>query len=106
MKKSTYGDFENVVLSDEEYKKLSEKFGSSLEERINDLSYYLESKPVKYKSHYAVILNWARRDAKKSSSHSIKGSGFNNFTNNEKSDFEELRRKSLERLLKGAGKIG
>ncbi len=96
-----YGDFNNVILSDEEYKKLSDKFGSSLEEKINDLSYYLETKPVKYKSHYAVILNWARRDAKKVSSHPAQRSGFNNFKNNEKSDYDEIRKKSLERLLEG-----
>ena len=65
-KKSKYGDAENVLLTDEEYKKLKDRFPSDYEERINNLSYYIASKGAKYKSHYMTILAWARKDSNKS----------------------------------------
>lgn len=92
-----YGDFENVLLTDEEYKKLRDKFGAKTEEKINDLSYYLESKKVTYKSHYAVILNWHRRDMKKFK----EKNGFNNFNSTGTSSYEVIKTKSLERVLNG-----
>ena len=61
-----YGPLSNVVLSDEEMKKLITRFNSSCQEKIDTLSEYIASKGVKYKSHYATILAWDRRDKKKS----------------------------------------
>ena len=60
--KSKYGFFNNVLLSSEELKKLKEKYPQTYEKQIENLSYYIESKGDKYKSHYATILSWARRD--------------------------------------------
>lgn len=60
-KKKKYGEFENVLLTDEEYQKLKDKF-KDYEEKIQNISYYLKSKGDKYKSHYATILNWARKE--------------------------------------------
>lgn len=60
-KKLAYGTFNNVKLTDEEYQKLKEQF-SDYEEKIENMSYYLQSKGDKYKSHYATILNWARKE--------------------------------------------
>ena len=62
-KKEKYGLFENVRLTDEEYQKLQEKF-SDYQKRIDNLSSYIASKGDKYKSHYATILNWSRKDDK------------------------------------------
>ena len=62
-KKKKYGEFNNVLLSDEEYQKLKERF-NDYEEKIENLSYYLKSKGDKYKSHYGTILNWARKEEK------------------------------------------
>lgn len=59
--KNKYGEFNNVLFTNDEYQKLSDKF-PDLEKRINNLSFYIESKGAKYKSHYATILSWARRD--------------------------------------------
>lgn len=58
-KKEKYGEFENVLLTDEEYHKLEE---SNLLTYIDTLSNYIASKGKRYKSHYATILNWSRRD--------------------------------------------
>lgn len=60
-RKKVYGEFKNVFLTDEEYKKLKDKFGASLPDRIEGLSSAIESKGYQYRSHYATLLNWARR---------------------------------------------
>lgn len=62
-KKKAYGQFENVYLTDDEYQKLKERF-KDYDDKIENLSGYLASKGDKYKSHYATILNWARKDDK------------------------------------------
>jgi len=62
--KTKFGSFENVNLSDEEYQKLKDKF-EDFQDRIERLSEYMETKNVKYKNHYAVILTWARNDKAK-----------------------------------------
>ena len=54
-----YGEFKNVKLKKEEYDKLEK---SNLLPYIEKLSSYIASKGKKYKSHYATILNWARKD--------------------------------------------
>ena len=62
--KRKYGSFENVELTDEEYQKLKDQF-QDYESKIEALSSYIASKGVKYKSHYATILNWSRKDQEK-----------------------------------------
>lgn len=54
-----YGEFKNVKLTKEEYAKLEK---SNLLLYIEKLSSYIASKGKRYKSHYATILNWARKD--------------------------------------------
>lgn len=57
--KEKYGEFKNVLLTDEEYHKLEK---SNLLPYIEKLSSYIASKNKKYKSHYATILTWSRKD--------------------------------------------
>lgn len=65
--KLSYGEFKNILLTDEEYQKLINRFGQGkTEELIERLSQGIESKGYKYKSHYATILNWERNYANKS----------------------------------------
>ena len=59
IKDKDYGEFSNVKLSKEEYKKLTDQ---SLLDYIERLSIYLSSTGKKYKNHYATILNWSRKD--------------------------------------------
>lgn len=61
--KHKYGEYKNVLLTDEELDKLKTEY-SDFEERIERLSGYIASKGDKYRSHYATIRNWARKDAK------------------------------------------
>lgn len=66
--KHIYGEFSNVKLSEDEYKKLIERFGEKdTKDKIENLSLYLSSKGDKYKSHYATILSWAKKDKKSNS---------------------------------------
>jgi len=61
--KRSSGEFKNVFLTDNELSKLIERFGPARTiELVNQLSAGIESKGYKYKSHYATILNWDRRD--------------------------------------------
>ena len=59
--KDIYGEFENVKLTVIEHEKLQERF-IDYTDRIEALSLYMKSKGDKYKSHYATILNWARKE--------------------------------------------
>ena len=59
--KHKYGEYENVLLTDEELEKLKDTF-YDWEERIERLSGYIASTGKKYKSHYATIRNWAKKD--------------------------------------------
>lgn len=64
LKINKYGEFENVVLSQDEFKKLSENYPKIYEDYIERLSIYIKQKGKKYKSHYATILSWMRKDKK------------------------------------------
>lgn len=57
-----YGEYSNVLLSDTDLAKLKAEFPTDWEERIERLSYYMESKGKTYKNHLATIRNWARKD--------------------------------------------
>lgn len=61
--KQKYGEFNNVALTDDELEKLKEKFPYDWEKKIENLSSYLAQFNKKYKSHYATILNWSRKDS-------------------------------------------
>ena len=52
-----------MLLTDDELQKLKTEY-SDYEERIERLSSYVASKGTKYKSHYATIRNWARKEVK------------------------------------------
>lgn len=60
--KKPYGVFENVMLTDDELQKLKQKFTSDWQSKIDNLSEYIASKGKKYKSHYATILVWDRKN--------------------------------------------
>lgn len=57
-----YGEYKNVLLSDEDMEKLKNEFPDDYTERIERLSEYIASSGKSYKSHLATIRNWARKD--------------------------------------------
>lgn len=74
--KHRYGVNNNVLLSDEEHKKLRDEHPNDYQKRIDSLSCYIASSGKVYKSHYFTILNWARRDTGKDTP-SADGGSFN-----------------------------
>lgn len=60
--KHKYGEYKNVLLTDEDYEKLMAEFPCDYEERIEKLSCYIASTGKVYKNHLATIRNWAKRD--------------------------------------------
>lgn len=58
-----YGEYQNVLLSDEDLEKLKKEF-LDWSDRIERLSAYMASTGKSYKNHLATIRNWARRDSK------------------------------------------
>ena len=60
--KRKYGEFQNVLLTDKEYQKLKDQFSTEAEALTEKLSSYLASRGDRYKSHYATILTWQRRE--------------------------------------------
>lgn len=81
-----YGEFKNVRLTDEEYKKLEER---KLLPYIEKLSSYIASKGKKYKSHYATILNWSRKEVKSNIKEDVVPDWFNKDLNNKENVMEE-----------------
>ena len=65
-----YGQYSNVLLSDEDMEKLKVEFPNDWENRIERLSEYMASTGKSYKSHLATIRNWAKRDKENASTSS------------------------------------
>lgn len=63
-KKHKYGEYKNVLLTDEEMEKLQAEFPNDWRQRIEEVSAYVAGSGKTYKNFLAVIRNWARRDEK------------------------------------------
>lgn len=72
-----YGQYKNVLLSDEDMDKLKSEFPNDWEQRIERLSEYIASKGAKYKSHLATIRAWARKEKKPDAKHVGSNTGDN-----------------------------
>ena len=91
-----YGEYQNVLLSDSDLKKLQEEFPTDWEERIEDLSNYMESKGKTYKNHLATIRNWARRDSESQSKRAGRNESSWEKTEEEKRDEEAWMRNVIQ----------
>ena len=60
--KHKYGEYDNVLLSDEELDKLKKDFPTDYQERIDRLSEYVASTGKTYKNYLATIRAWARKE--------------------------------------------
>ncbi len=59
-----YGEYKNVLLSDDEMEKLKTEFPTDYQERIDRLSEYCASTGKSYKNYLATIRNWAKKEFK------------------------------------------
>ena len=74
--KHKYGEHKNVLLTDEEYQKLKERFPTDYEDKINTLSEGLALKGYKYKSHYLAVLKWAKNETPKATKQTTSSNPF------------------------------
>lgn len=56
--KKSFGHFNNVLLTEEEYQKLAAEYPESVNEIIQTLDDYMQMKDYKVKSHYMAIRTW------------------------------------------------
>ena len=62
-KKSAYGKWNNVLLTESEYKSLLQEHGKQIaEDSIAKLDNYIETSGKSYRNHYAVISKWISED--------------------------------------------
>lgn len=96
--KHQYGEYEHVLLSDEEFNKLTEKYGEILTVKaIIHLDEYIEMKGYKVKSHYLAIRKWVI-DAVKEAEQKKQQSGYAGQSNgsfDSEDFFQAALRKSL-----------
>jgi len=86
--KRLYGECNNVSLTDDEFEKIR---SDGLEGLIDELSLYIASKGDKYKSHYAVIRQWAnRRKKEREEKERPKSNQFTQGAVTKDYDFEEI----------------
>ena len=70
--KHKYGNYKNVLLSDEELTKLQTEFPFDWQERIENVSAYCASHGKTYRDYLATIRNWARKDNKPNPKNDVK----------------------------------
>ena len=63
-KKKKFGYYQNVLLSEEQYQKLQEKYPESYKAKIKKLDEGIELKGYKYKNHLLAILKWSEKEEK------------------------------------------
>ena len=59
-----YGMYDNVLLTDTQFEKLTTEFPTDWQERIDRMSEYMKSTGKVYKDHLATIRAWARKEKK------------------------------------------
>lgn len=60
--KNSFGEFENVLMTDSEYEAICKRFGKNAQGLINNLSRKMKSKGYKFEDHYATLILWAESD--------------------------------------------
>lgn len=92
--KDKYGSLQNVLLTEDEYRKLSEEYGKDKADKaIEYLGKYIVEKDYKTKSHYLTIRRWVIDAVSKQSTRSNK---FTEFAGRQNYDMHEL-----EKMLEG-----
>ena len=60
--KQTYGEFQNVLLTDDELEKLKGAFPADWQERIESVSGYMARTGKTYANHYAALKGWEMKE--------------------------------------------
>jgi hypothetical protein len=98
-----YGEYKNVLLSNEELDRLRTKLPDTYEKLIEDLSAYMATSGKRYKNHCIVIETWARREAEKKKDNPSTATGqrskFNNYDDSNKPDYSNFSEQILKEML-------
>lgn len=70
--KKTYGQYQNVLLSEKEYQDLIKTLGYKFDEYVERLSTYMKANNRTYEDHKATIINWYLNDNKYKNKSQIK----------------------------------
>jgi phage replisome organizer N-terminal domain protein len=57
-----YGEYKNICLTNDEYKRLKDKLQGHTDTMIEKLSRYIKSSGKNYQDHYVTLLNWYEND--------------------------------------------
>lgn len=98
-KKTTYF-FGNILLFEEEYQKLVERFGEvGAKDKLEALSLYKWSHGKKYDSDYYTVLSWARKDEKEhpAGSNKYKGQKYGHLVCTTQADLDRLKKMREEK---------
>lgn len=100
--KKKYGQYHHVLLTDDEFKKLHDDFGTRADEAITFLDEYVEMKGTKYKSHYLAIRRWvidAVKEREKKTGISKSAQAYNSYQQRDytKQDIDDIERRLLDR---------
>lgn len=82
--KHKHGQYQNVLLTDEELEKVKAEFPRDWAERVERLSEYIASKGAAYKNHLATIRAWAKKDKEAPKGKVV---GFQNYDQGDTADF-------------------
>lgn len=100
--KKKYGQYHHVLLTDDEFKKLHDDFGTRADEAITFLDEYVEMKGAKYKSHYLAIRRWvidAVKEREKKTGISKSAAAYNSYQQRDYSqrDMDDIERRLLDK---------
>ena len=73
--KHKHGEYKHVLLTDEQFRKLNDKFGQRAAHWITTLDEGIQQKGYKYNDHYLTILKWAKKDGDNGKSIEMTGNG-------------------------------
>jgi len=102
--KKAYGEYENILLDDEEYEALKTELGeTTLLGYIKKVDEYVQIYGKEYSDYYAVIKKWVYEDseeeAEKETQKLVKKSKFNNYEDTGNHYYSGLMEEALSKLL-------
>ena len=103
-----YGQYKNVLLSDQDLEKLKKEFPFDWQERIDRVDAYVQMHGKPYKDYLATIRAWARKDQERAPETKARTGPLNNFseTGYQNDDYARILEGNRRRLEERVANIG
>lgn len=103
-----YGQYRNVLLSDQDLEKLKKEFPFDWQERIDRVDAYVQMHGKPYKDYLATIRAWARKDQERAPETKARTGPLNNFseTGYQNDDYARILEENRRRLEERVANIG